>query len=79
MRLSWKRAARRIAFLALLVTLLIGCQTIQPTLPRIPITGVVEAVPCRDLRQLSFDAELDTAETIRDLRRQNAVIGAICK
>lgn len=79
MKLNLMRAARRIALLMLPAMLLSACQTSLMQSPPIPITGVGQAVPCRDLKQLSFDGEADTQETIRGLRRQNAVIGAICK
>lgn len=71
--------AKLTALLMLLGMPLTGCATILKRSQPIPITAGVTAVPCRDLRQLSFDGELDTQETIRDLRKQNAVIGAICK
>lgn len=55
----------------------------------IPITAAIEAVPCRDLTELSYSApkfigepdpnnEIDTWETIVPLRTQNAKIKAVC-
>lgn len=79
MKPNLMHGARLIAPLMLLAMPLAGCQTILKRSQPIPITAGVPAVPCRDLRQLSFDGELDTQETIRDLRRQNAVISAVCK
>lgn len=76
MKRNSMQGAKLIALLMLLGMPLTGCATILKPSHPIPITA---AVPCRDLRQLTFDSELDTPETIRDLRRQNAIIGAICK
>jgi hypothetical protein len=88
---NWKHAAKRIAFPMLLLTLLTGCATTRgEKSSTIPITGVVAAVPCRDVKPLSYSAaeteaaedpanEFDTPETIREIRQQNAAIRATCR
>ena len=88
---NWKHAAKRIGFPMLLLTLLTGCATPRGVMSStIPITGVVAAVPCRDVKPLSYSAagteaaedpanEFDTPETVREIREQNAAIRATCR
>lgn len=54
------------------ITLLQGCETT-------PTTAIPEqCVPCEVLEIVTFSGRDDTAETVRQVREQNAVIKELC-
>lgn len=53
------------------------CGTMLPACATTPTTAT-SGVPCQVLTPLTFSQSGDTAETVRQIREQNAVIRELC-
>lgn len=85
---NWKGVVTPIACLMLLSVPLMACTTISRASKPTPLIAGA-AIPCRNLPEITYSApdradepdpknEIDTLETIREIRRHNAKVRSGC-